>query len=176
MTPSNRRLPLPVIPGLVPGPIAASICGILPIPAIRAGDGPRHKAGDDGEVAANAPSRPFTRLPCGITVTLPLWKRTCGKWNQLVRRASASSALNAVMKPSTAPRAPAAASSFESGIMSSLSSRTASRFVNPVPGFAWSASLVGLCVILLAPLLLIEVPPLLDYPNHPPVSDQLPPG
>ena len=70
------------------------------------------------------------------------------------------------MKPSTAPRAPAAASSFESGIMSSLPSRTASRFVNPVPGFAWSASLVGLCVILLAPLLLIEVPPLLDYPNH----------
>ena len=31
---------------------------------------------------------------------------------------------------------------------------------------AWPAAVVGLCVVLLAPLLIVDVPPLLDYPNH----------
>jgi hypothetical protein len=31
---------------------------------------------------------------------------------------------------------------------------------------AWWAALTGLCVVLLAPLLVVDVPPLLDYPNH----------
>jgi hypothetical protein len=31
---------------------------------------------------------------------------------------------------------------------------------------AWWAALAGLCVVLLAPLLVVDVPPLLDYPNH----------
>ena len=30
----------------------------------------------------------------------------------------------------------------------------------------WWAALVGLCVVLLAPLLVVDVPPLVDYPNH----------
>jgi hypothetical protein len=30
----------------------------------------------------------------------------------------------------------------------------------------WRLSLLGLCMVLLAPLLLVDVPPLLDYPNH----------
>jgi hypothetical protein len=30
----------------------------------------------------------------------------------------------------------------------------------------WWAVLAGLCVVLLAPLLVVDVPPLLDYPNH----------
>src|SRR5580658_5240633 len=30
----------------------------------------------------------------------------------------------------------------------------------------WWACLVLICVLLLAPLLLIELPPLVDYPNH----------
>ena len=30
----------------------------------------------------------------------------------------------------------------------------------------WHGSLLALCLILLAPLLLVDVPPLLDYPNH----------
>ena len=30
----------------------------------------------------------------------------------------------------------------------------------------WWAALGGLCVVLLAPLLVVDVPPLLDYPNH----------
>ena len=50
--------------------------------------------------------------------------------------------------------------------MSSLSSRIASRSADPIPALVWRASLAGLCAILLAPLLLVEVPPLLDYPNH----------
>jgi hypothetical protein len=50
--------------------------------------------------------------------------------------------------------------------MSSLLARTASRSADPIPAFAWRASLAALCLILLAPLLLVEVPPLLDYPNH----------
>ncbi len=32
--------------------------------------------------------------------------------------------------------------------------------------FTWRAAHVGLCLLLLAPLLLTDVPPLLDYPNH----------
>lgn len=31
---------------------------------------------------------------------------------------------------------------------------------------AWWAALISLCVLLLAPLLVVDVPPLLDYPNH----------
>jgi hypothetical protein len=31
---------------------------------------------------------------------------------------------------------------------------------------AWPAAVFGLCVVLLAPLLIVDVPPLLDYPNH----------
>ncbi len=30
----------------------------------------------------------------------------------------------------------------------------------------WWIALVGLCAVLLAPLLVVDVPPLLDYPNH----------
>src|ERR1700710_1672748 len=30
----------------------------------------------------------------------------------------------------------------------------------------WWLALTGLCVALLAPLLIVDVPPLLDYPNH----------
>jgi hypothetical protein len=33
-------------------------------------------------------------------------------------------------------------------------------------GLAWPAALIGLCLVLLAPLLIVDVPPLLDYPNH----------
>ena len=36
----------------------------------------------------------------------------------------------------------------------------------PASPVAWRLSLLGLCAILLAPLLLVDVPPLLDYPNH----------
>ena len=32
--------------------------------------------------------------------------------------------------------------------------------------FVWWGTLTGLCLILLAPLTLVDVPPLLDYPNH----------
>jgi hypothetical protein len=32
--------------------------------------------------------------------------------------------------------------------------------------WAWWSSLIGLCAVLLAPLLVVDVPPLLDYPNH----------
>ncbi len=32
--------------------------------------------------------------------------------------------------------------------------------------WAWWAALLGLCGVLLAPLLVVDVPPLLDYPNH----------
>jgi hypothetical protein len=32
--------------------------------------------------------------------------------------------------------------------------------------WAWWAALLGLCGVLLAPLFLVDVPPLLDYPNH----------
>jgi hypothetical protein len=31
---------------------------------------------------------------------------------------------------------------------------------------AWWLALIGLCLVLLAPLLIVDVPPLLDYPNH----------
>jgi hypothetical protein len=31
---------------------------------------------------------------------------------------------------------------------------------------AWWAALTGLCIVLLAPLLVVDVPPLMDYPNH----------
>src|SRR6516162_8298544 len=40
-----------------------------------------------------------------MIVTRPPWKRTCGKLNQRLRIASASSALNATMKPSMTSRA-----------------------------------------------------------------------
>src|SRR5215470_4084276 len=40
-----------------------------------------------------------------MMVTRPPWKRTCGKLNQRLRIASASSALNATMKPSMTSRA-----------------------------------------------------------------------
>jgi hypothetical protein len=33
-------------------------------------------------------------------------------------------------------------------------------------GTAWKAAVIGLCAILIAPLLIVDVPPLLDYPNH----------
>ena len=33
-------------------------------------------------------------------------------------------------------------------------------------GRPWWAALAGLCAVLLAPLLVVDVPPLLDYPNH----------
>ena len=33
-------------------------------------------------------------------------------------------------------------------------------------GLLWWAALAGLCAVLLAPLLVVDVPPLLDYPNH----------
>ncbi len=36
---------------------------------------------------------------------------------------------------------------------------------SPLPP-AWWAAVIGLCAILVAPLLLVDVPPLLDYPNH----------
>ncbi len=40
----------------------------------------------------------------------------------------------------------------------------------PVPGRSgvrvWWAALAGMCIVLLAPLLVVDVPPLLDYPNH----------
>ncbi len=35
-----------------------------------------------------------------------------------------------------------------------------------VIGSGLAAALIGLCVVLLAPLLFVDVPPLLDYPNH----------
>ncbi len=35
-----------------------------------------------------------------------------------------------------------------------------------LPDRAWWAALIGLCGLLLAPLLVVDVPPLLDYPNH----------
>ena len=31
---------------------------------------------------------------------------------------------------------------------------------------AWTTAVAGLCAVLLAPLLIVDVPPLLDYPNH----------
>jgi hypothetical protein len=31
---------------------------------------------------------------------------------------------------------------------------------------AWWSVLAGTCAVLLAPLFLVDVPPLLDYPNH----------
>jgi hypothetical protein len=31
---------------------------------------------------------------------------------------------------------------------------------------AWWLALTTLCLVLLAPLLIVDVPPLLDYPNH----------
>jgi len=31
---------------------------------------------------------------------------------------------------------------------------------------AWWGTLIGLCAVLLAPLLIVDVPPLVDYPNH----------
>src|SRR5665213_2136688 len=33
-------------------------------------------------------------------------------------------------------------------------------------GTAWKLAVIGLCAILIAPLLIVDVPPLLDYPNH----------
>jgi hypothetical protein len=33
--------------------------------------------------------------------------------------------------------------------------------------FGWWSTLAALCLLLLAPLLLADVPPILDYPNHP---------
>jgi hypothetical protein len=33
-------------------------------------------------------------------------------------------------------------------------------------GVAWMTAVISLCAILLAPLLIVDVPPLLDYPNH----------
>ncbi|HEX2943335.1 MAG TPA: hypothetical protein VHO91_19940, partial [Rhodopila sp.] len=30
----------------------------------------------------------------------------------------------------------------------------------------WRAAVLALCAVLLAPLLLVDVPPLVDYPNH----------
>ncbi|MEA2790465.1 MAG: hypothetical protein QOG73_2871, partial [Acetobacteraceae bacterium] len=39
----------------------------------------------------------------------------------------------------------------------------------PHPGAVdrvWWAVLIGLCAVLAAPLFVIDVPPLLDYPNH----------
>ncbi len=35
-----------------------------------------------------------------------------------------------------------------------------------VERWAWWASIVGLCVVLVAPLFVVDVPPLIDYPNH----------
>src|SRR5258708_8233465 len=32
--------------------------------------------------------------------------------------------------------------------------------------FGWWSTLAALCLLLLAPLLLADVPPILDYPNH----------
>jgi hypothetical protein len=38
---------------------------------------------------------------------------------------------------------------------------------HPAPArLAWWSAVCGLCVVLLLPLLLVDVPPLLDYPNH----------
>jgi hypothetical protein len=34
------------------------------------------------------------------------------------------------------------------------------------PAALWWASLLGLCIILIAPLFIVDVPPLVDYPNH----------
>lgn len=52
--------------------------------------------------------------------------------------------------------------------MTSLSAATALRPEARLLGGAriWYAAIVGLCCVLLAPLLVVDVPPLLDYPNH----------
>ena len=52
--------------------------------------------------------------------------------------------------------------------MTSLSVAVA-RPARPLIGaadYAWWAAFGGLCLVLLAPLLIVDVPPLLDYPNH----------
>jgi hypothetical protein len=48
---------------------------------------------------------------------------------------------------------------------SSLTDRRATLLVVSSPG-RWRLSLLGLCSVLLVPLLLVDLPPLLDYPNH----------
>src|SRR5690349_2014662 len=66
------------------------------------------------------------------------------------------------MNPSSAARAPTIASSSDSGMAVSC----ASAISETIPAGPWWASLLGLCLLLLAPLALVDVPPLLDYPNH----------
>src|SRR5580692_6588425 len=71
------------------------------------------------------------------------------------------------MKPSSAARAPAIAASFVSVMPAISLDRTTTVTATPVRGnTAWWCMLVALCLVLLAPLTLADVPPLLDYPNH----------
>src|SRR5437879_2616189 len=71
------------------------------------------------------------------------------------------------MKPSRAARAPAIASSFVSAMPAISSDRSTTVTSGSAPDNAtWWRLLVVLCLVLLAPLTLADVPPLLDYPNH----------
>jgi hypothetical protein len=62
---------------------------------------------------------------------------------------------------------PVIASSFNSGMPAISPDRTMTVTVRPARGnAAWWCLLGALCLVLLAPLTLADVPPLLDYPNH----------
>src|SRR5215472_18494079 len=61
-------------------------------------------------------------------ITRPPWKRTCGKLNQRLRIASASSALNATMKPSMTSRACLTAVSIASEVIQVIVPLIAGKF------------------------------------------------
>src|SRR5215472_14743806 len=61
-------------------------------------------------------------------ITRPPWKRTCGKLNQRLRIASASSALNATMKPSMTSRACLTAVSIASEVIQIIVPLIAGKF------------------------------------------------
>src|SRR6516225_10851347 len=63
-----------------------------------------------------------------MIVTRPPWKRTCGKLNQRLRIASASSALNASMKPSMTSRACLTAVSIASEVIQFIVPLIAGKF------------------------------------------------
>src|SRR6516162_9684015 len=63
-----------------------------------------------------------------MIVTRPPWKRTCGKLNQRLRIASASSALNATMKPSMTSRACLTAVSIASEVIQVIVPLIAGKF------------------------------------------------
>src|SRR4051794_33331958 len=71
------------------------------------------------------------------------------------------------MNPSSAARAPATAASFVSDMPDTSPDRTATVTGPGARGnAAWWCAFTALCLTLLAPLTLADVPPLLDYPNH----------